>query len=176
MMATRSKPWEVLLTPERSHSIMFRRTQDLAESAQPCSPRSNTARGSEATRVARLRAPKRRGVSTSNEDIPRTDPLTANSAQHRAARCQGALAVQESRIASVRRCPKAAHDEQPHLRHRRAFAISLSEIPFARAQDSTAVSPYWATTFLTTQQGTACAGNKTSNAATTTVARIICRA
>ena len=35
------------------------------------------------------------------------------------------------------------------LRHRRAFAISSSEIPFARAQDSTAASPYWATAFLT---------------------------
>lgn len=32
---------------------------------------------------------------------------------------------------------------QNHLRHCRALSISLSEMPFARAQDSTAASPYW---------------------------------
>src|SRR5580704_11060714 len=60
-----------------------------------------------------------------------------------------------------------------YLRHRRAFSISLSEMPFARAQDSTAASPYWATAFLTTQQGTACAGNESTSAEITTMARII---
>jgi len=38
------------------------------------------------------------------------------------------------------------------LRHRRAFSISLSEMPFDRAQDSTVASPYRTTAFLTTQQ------------------------
>ena len=48
-----------------------------------------------------------------------------------------------------------AERERHHLRHRRAPSISLSDMPFARAQDSTAASPYCATAFLTTQQGTA---------------------
>src|ERR1700676_1596887 len=65
---------------------------------------------------------------------------------------------------------------QHHLRHRRAFSISLSEIPLDRAQDSTAASPYSATAFLTTQQGTACAGNEASSQVINTIAQIICRA
>jgi hypothetical protein len=60
------------------------------------------------------------------------------------------------------------HQQEHHLRHRRAFSISFSEMPLDRAQDSTAASPYWATAFLTTQQGTACAGHETSNVATIT--------
>src|SRR6266481_8010629 len=59
-----------------------------------------------------------------------------------------------------------------HLRHRRALSISLSDMPFARAQDSTAASPYCATAFFTTQQGMAYAGNENTNVATTTMARI----
>jgi hypothetical protein len=47
---------------------------------------------------------------------------------------------------------------------------------FARAQDSTAASPYWATAFLTIQQGTAFAGSETRSVANTMMARIICRA
>jgi hypothetical protein len=63
-----------------------------------------------------------------------------------------------------------------YLRHRRAFSISLSEIPLDRAHVSTAASPYWATAFLTIQQGMACAGTENSSAATNKQARIIYRA
>ena len=63
-----------------------------------------------------------------------------------------------------------------YLRHRRAFSMSFSEIPFDRAQDSTTASPYCATAFLTIQQGMAFAGYETSSAATNTQARIICQA
>jgi hypothetical protein len=43
----------------------------------------------------------------------------------------------------------------------------MSKMPLERAQDSTAVSPYWAAAFFTTQQGTACAGYETKSAAAT---------
>src|SRR5450756_2440804 len=66
--------------------------------------------------------------------------------------------------------------QEPHLKHRLAFSISLFEMPLARAQDSTAVSPYWATAFFTTQQGTAYAGADTAITTKATQARIICRA
>jgi hypothetical protein len=61
-------------------------------------------------------------------------------------------------------------------RHRRAFSISHSGMPFERAHASTVASPYWATAFLTAQQGTAYAGIDINNAATTTQTLIICRA
>src|SRR6185437_5650588 len=63
-----------------------------------------------------------------------------------------------------------------HLRHRFACSISLSEMPLARAQDSTAATPYWATAFLTAQQGTARGGGKTRNPASTIMTAIIFRA
>ena len=72
--------------------------------------------------------------------------------------------------------PRLSGVSERHLRHRRAFSISLSETPLARAQDSTPASPYWATAFLTTQQGIPCAGKEATSAATTTIARIIFRA
>jgi hypothetical protein len=65
---------------------------------------------------------------------------------------------------------------QNYLRHRRVFSISLSEIPLERAHVSTAASPYWATAFLTIQQGMASAGTENSNAATNKQTWIIYRA
>ena len=62
------------------------------------------------------------------------------------------------------------------LRHRRARSISLGENPFARAQASAAVSPYWATARLTTQQGMAPAGDDAKNATSSNENGIICRA
>jgi hypothetical protein len=44
---------------------------------------------------------------------------------------------------------------ETRLRHRRAFSISFSEMPLARAHVSTAASPCSATAFLTAQQGKA---------------------
>jgi hypothetical protein len=41
--------------------------------------------------------------------------------------------------------------DRTHLRHLRALSISFSVTPFARAQDSTAASPCWATALLITQ-------------------------
>jgi hypothetical protein len=65
---------------------------------------------------------------------------------------------------------------QNYLRQRRAFSISLSEIPLDRAHVSTAASPYWETAFLTIQQGMACAGTDNNSAATNKQPRIIYRA
>jgi hypothetical protein len=61
---------------------------------------------------------------------------------------------------SIHLPPATSLSNNDHLRHRRAFSISLSEMPLDRAQDSTAASPYCATAFFTTQQGTTCAGMK----------------
>ena len=133
--------WDVSPTRERSRSIMFHRMPGFAVSAAPCWPRSKTARESEAMSCARSRVPKPRGASTSPEGIPKKDLLTENSAQLPVTRCQSAWPFETV--------------TENHLRHRFAFSISLSEMPLARAQDSTAASPYSATAFLTTQQGMA---------------------
>jgi hypothetical protein len=61
----------------------------------------------------------------------------------------------------------------PCPRHRRAFSISLSGTPLDRAHDSTAASPYWATAFLTIQQGMACAWSGNSSAPIIMQVRII---
>src|ERR1700761_380615 len=69
-----------------------------------------------------------------------------------------------------------ANPVRAHLRHRFACSISLSGIPLARAQDSTAAAPYCATAFFTAQHGMTRGVGKVSKSARTTMTKIIFRA